>query len=321
MKIRIGILGCANIARKSVIPAIKALNDRYELMYVASRTMEKADAFAAEFNCCPLCGYEALVAAEDVDALYIPLPTGLHVEWVNRALQSGKHVYAEKSIARCHADALQMVNHAKAGDLALMEGYMFLYHAQQRRILDLIGSGAIGEIRHFSSSFGFPPLPKDNFRYSEEIGGGALLDAAGYTVRAAHLVLGPELKVRAASLFVDPVAGTSVYGSAFMSNAKGVGASLSFGFDNFYQCRYEIWGSKGKLSAERAFTPPPDMCPRITLETASGSEVILADADNHFIRAFEEFHRVCGSPELRQEHYAQVLRQSQALDQIRKLGS
>jgi len=120
---------------------------------------------------------------------------------------------------------------------------------------------------------------------------------------------------------MDPGAGTSVYGSAFMTNAKGIGASLSFGFDNFYQCRYEVWGSKGKLSAERAFTPPPELRPKIILETASGSEVILADSDNHFIRAFEEFHRVCCSPELRQDHYAQVLRQTQSLDQIRKLGS
>jgi len=320
MKIRIGILGCANIAKRSVIPAIRALSDKYELRYVASRSAEKASAFAAEFGCRPIVGYETLIDAVDVDALYIPLPTGLHREWVNKALRSGKHAYVEKSLAYCYPDAVQMVESAKAKGLGLMEGYMFLYHAQHQLVLDLIRKGIIGEIRHFFSSFGFPPLPHDNFRYSEEIGGGALLDAAGYTVRAVHLILGPEFKVRAASLYVDPVADTSVYGSAFMSNEEGIGASLSFGFDNFYQCRYEVWGSKGKISVERAFTPPPEMKPRILVETASGTEAIQAPVDNHFVRAFEEFHRICSSEESRGRHYDEVLRQSRSLDQIRSFS-
>ncbi|MBC7603407.1 MAG: Gfo/Idh/MocA family oxidoreductase, partial [Ramlibacter sp.] len=81
-KIRIGIVGCAKIARRSMAPAIRQLGDDFELVAVASRDAAKAATFAAEFGCEAVTGYDALVERPDVDALYVPLPTGLHPEWV-----------------------------------------------------------------------------------------------------------------------------------------------------------------------------------------------------------------------------------------------
>ena len=315
--IKIGILGCANIAKRSVIPAIKLLPDKFELLYVASRSPQKAKDFANEFNCQPIIGYNTLIDAKEIDALYIPLPTGLHKEWINRALHSGKHVYAEKSIAYSYTDALEMVENAKKYRLALMEGFMFLYHSQHEIIFNMLREDAIGEIRHFSSSFGFPPLDPMNFRYSEILGGGALLDAAGYTVRAAHFILGDEFEVKGATFYRDSTRSTNIYGSAFMTNSKGIGASLAFGFDNFYQCRYELWGEKGKIIADRAFTPPVEFRPRIMIESHNGIHVIQAESDNHFVHAFEEFYNIIENIILREKHYSDILRQSHSLDLIR----
>jgi len=318
--IRIGVLGCANIAHRSMIPAIRQLDTHFDLAGIASRDGVKAAAFAAQFACKPYGSYDELVEASDVDALYIPLPTGLHKKWIDRALAAGKHVYAEKSIALCEADAREMVARARAHSVVLMEGFMFQYHRQHQQVKELLASGVIGELRHFSSSFGFPPLPDGDFRYDDAIGGGVLMDAAGYPVRATHFLLGDEFEVQAATLFHHQSKGTQTYGSAFLANNAGIGASLAFSFDSFYQCRYELVGQHGKLTAERAFTPRPDLCPRLVLETNSGTQVIEAEPDNHFVKAMLKFHASINRVVEREALYGEILLQSNSLAAIKKLG-
>ena len=319
-RIRIGVMGCAAIARKSVIPAIKQLADEFTLVAVASRTKEKAEALAAEFGCNAVVGYDALLSAE-IDAVYIPLPTGLHDEWINKALAAGKHVYAEKSIANSAPGAHEMVKSARKNDLALMEGYMFQYHPQHQAVKNLISEGAIGAIRSFRGSFGFPPLDSSNFRYDNEVGGGALYDAAGYPLRALHFLLGSHFRVQGASLFNDPVSGTNIFGSAYLKDDSGVGAHLDFGFDHFYQCNYEIWGSKGKLTALRAYTPAAEFAPTLLLEQQGKSETITIAPDNHFIGAMAEFHRLVSGTGDRHSHYDAILLQSDSLEAIKNFAA
>jgi predicted dehydrogenase len=244
----------------------------------------------------------------------------LHKEWVNKALLAGNHVYAEKSIASNLMDAEEMVSNAEAMNLALMEGFMFQYHQQHQVVKDLINNGDIGAIRYFTSSFGFPPLGDDNFRYDEVIGGGALLDAAAYTVRAVHFLLGADFEVNGASVYYDPDLNTSIYGSAFLSDSKGIGAAISFGFDNFYQCSYEIWGEKGKIIADRAFTPRFNYSPTISIMKPEGTNTIAVDPQNHFIKAFEEFYQTIKNPLKREKHYSEILLQSKTLEQIKRLS-
>lgn len=318
-KIRIGVLGCAAIAERSMIPAILNMPEHFELIAVASRTHEKANNFAQLFNCEGIVGYDQLIAREDIDALYIPLPSGLHHEWIPKALKSGKHVYAEKSIALDFNICEQMVLEAKKNQVALMEGFMFQYHSQHKEIQELIQSGAIGELRHFSASFGFPSLPEGNFRYYTNLGGGALYDAGAYLVRAAFMFLGNDLSVKGASLMRSPNSATQ-FGSAYLHGSNGVGASISFGFDNFYQCNYTFWGSTGKLTAERAFTPRPDMNPLIIIENNDGSSTIEAAADNHFEKALLEFHSIIINPPFREKHFLEIIQQSKALHNINTIG-
>jgi predicted dehydrogenase len=319
-KIRAGVLGCAKIARRSVVPALKALGSRFELVAVASRDAAKAAEFAAEFGCEAVTGYAALVERPDIDALYVPLPTGLHREWVGRAIAAGKHVYAEKSFASTLAETESLVAAARLAEVAVMEGYMFLHHRQQGIVAEWIRDGAIGELRHFQGSFGFPPLAADDFRYDEVLGGGALMDAAGYPLRAAQHFLGDGLEVKAASVRRQADTGTSIWGSAFLSRPDGVGAAISFGFDNFYQCRYELWGSRGKVTAERAYTAGPAFSPRLLLETAEGQRELLVEPDNHFLGALSAFADAIEAPQQRAVLYDQIVDQSRALQCIRDLA-
>lgn len=317
-RIRIGILGCANIARRSMAPALLQLKERFELIAVASRDAQKAVDFAREFGCEAVTGYGALLARTDIDALYVPLPTGLHLEWVGKAIAAGKHVYVEKSFAPSLEQTEALLASARLASVALMEGYMFQYHHQQTQVQDWLREGLIGELRHFHGSFGFPPLPANDFRYDDAVGGGVLMDAAGYPLRAAHRLLGDDMEVRAATVFRGNA--TALWGSAFLSNRSGVGASIAFGFDNFYQCRYELWGSRGKLVAERAYTAGPAFSPRLVLESADGVRTLMVEPDNHFVAAMRGFGDAITNTQRREDLYQQILVQSRSLQKISDLS-
>ena len=314
-KLKIGVLGCANIAKRSVIPAILEV-DGLELTAVASRTQNKADEYASLFNCEAIEGDQKLIDRKDIDAIYMPLPTGLHEEWVIKALEAGKHLLVEKSLAMDYASAQRMVALAKEKGLLIMENFMFLYHGQHQFVKDLIAKGEIGELRSFRSSFGFPPLDKDNFRYNKALGGGALLDAAAYTIRASQMFLGNDLNVQGASLINDGQE-VDIYGGGFLKSSSGSFAEVAFGFDNFYQCNYEIWGSEGKITAKRAFTPGEKITPTITLEKQSEQFDYKIDAENHFVNILNEFRR-CVSENDMQNKYAEILNQARLIQEFRE---
>ena len=310
-------MGCAAVAQNSMLPAIR-MAPEWELAAVASRSGQKAQQFARQFDCEAVTGYETLLHRHDIDAIYMPLPTGLHHEWIMKCLDAGKHVLAEKSIAFNYASAEKMVELARLKHLVLMEDFMFQYHSQHRFVFEMLRNKEIGDIRVFRASFGFPPLPKDNFRYDDKIGGGALLDAAGYTVRAVHFILGEDFVVKAANLFYDREHRINIYGGAYLSNGKDVCAQLGFGFDNFYQCNYEIWGSRGKITVDRAFTPKPDYSPLIIVEKQGEQQTYRMDPDNHFVGSIREFYKAITESD-GEKHYRQVLLQSRTLEHIRSL--
>ena len=312
-------MGCANIAERMVIPAIRSMEE-WELAAVASRSPEKAKRFAEKFDCEPVDGYEALLEREDIEAVYIPLPNGLHYEWAVKALGRRKHCLVEKPMACDYTSAKHMVETARQSQVSLFENFMFVYHSQHGFIREKLKNDEIGEIRCFRSSFGFPPLPKDNIRYDKTLGGGALLDAGGYLLKACQLIEGevPPLTVTAAHLKIDPETGVDIYGGAFLSNRQGLFAQIAFGFDNFYQCNYEIWGSKGKITAHRAFTAGPGIKPKVVIEKQDKYDEYLLPADNHFVNILKAFYRsITQKSAGREGEYSEILRRAALLQEIR----
>lgn len=312
-------MGCASIAQRMMIPAIKQMVDQFEMVGIASRTLDKSKQFAEMFGCEPIVGYDALIQRADIDAIYVPLPTGLHKEWISKALMAGKHVYAEKSIAMNADDAQVMINLARENNVALMEGYMFQYHQQHLFVKDIIAKGEIGNIRLIRASFGFPPFKDStNFRYDNVIGGGALKDVAGYVWCCVNFLCGNIFQLRSANVHYDSN-GTSLYGSAFATSGD-VSAEISFGFDNYYQCNYEIWGSKGKITCPRAFTPKPNEETHIILEKQDYRQDYDFKPYNHFMAAMAEFRRIIIDVDSRNKHYEDIAYQASGLDKIEQLS-
>jgi predicted dehydrogenase len=318
--LRIGVLGCAKIADKHTVPAINDLNNLFELVGIASRSLEKADAFAKKHSTVAFGSYEALIATGLLDAIYIPLPNSLHKPWIEQSLRNGIHVITEKSLATSLEDAVFLNNLAKTNNLVLLENFQFRFHRQLTLISDLVSKGAIGDLRCLRSSFGFPPFPdEDNIRYTKELGGGALLDAGAYPIKICQHFLGDGLEVGAANLHVDIARGVDIWGGAYLQNPKtGSFAEIAFGFDNFYQCNLDIWGSKGRVTADRIFTAPPGLSTTIRMETAQGVELIKVDADNHFKNTFCYFYDLIVQEKMRDFEYQQNINQSNLIENLKR---
>jgi len=267
---------------RAMIPALQE-SDGVELACVASRSADKALAAAEQFGCEAVAGYDALIEREDIDAIYMPLPTGLHEEWCTKALVAGKHLLVEKSFAPTYAAAKRMIDQARKKNCLVFENFQFQTHSQWTAIKGYLGSGELGDVHLVRSTFGFPPLPKDNFRWNADLGGGALLDTGAYMAKVSQLLLGPGLEVLGASLEIDVNTGVDKYGEAMFRNEAGQVAQVAFGFDYFYQCRVELLGTRGKLSTNRVFTAPPGFKPLLLVEKQDEAKEIELAADNHFV--------------------------------------
>ena len=289
------------------------------MLLVLSLAVPSATQVAGQFHCDAVTGYEELLEREDMDAVYMPLPTGLHEEWCTKALHADKHVLVEKSFAADYESAERMVLLARRRNSLVVENFQFQTHRQWAAIRDRMHSGELGEIHLVRSTFGFPPLPKENFRWNKSLGGGALLDAGAYTTKAAQLLLGTGLEVLGASLQFDPDAGVDAYGEAMFRNASGQVAQVAFGFDYFYQCRVELLGTKGKLSTNRVFTAPPEFEPTMLIETPKGAEEVSLPADNHYVKMWKEFAKEVQSGEYN-DLWKLLLDQARLIDRVREVG-
>ena len=314
--IKVGIMGCANIAKRSLIPAF-AKHSSFEVVAIASRTPEKAAELATQYNC-RACDYDGLIAAPDVELIYCPLPTGLHHEWVKKSLLARKHVLCEKSLACTYDEVKDIVETARQNKRFLMESFQFRFHAQNLYVKELLAKNAIGPLRQVVVRFGIPPFPEGakNIRYSAALGGGALLDNGAYTIKCTTYLLGQNVKVLAAMEDgADPALGNVNLTGSMMLSADGVPVQTAYGFDHFYQNSYEIWGKDGKISTVRAFTAREDFAAPVILETKSGKEVKTFN-DDHFARLMDYLSGTIPSGEYESE-YNECLVQAKLLQEVR----
>ncbi len=318
-KLNIGVLGCANIAKRMLIPAILNLKEYFNLFGVASRDMATAENCAELFQTKAFEGYQSLIECADLDAVYIPLPNSLHTEWIEKALTKNLHVLVEKSLACDYADVLRLNELAKQKSLVLVENFQFRFHSQLTKIKEIVASGKIGNLRCFRSSFGFPGLPTEtDIRYQKELGGGALLDTGAYPLKIAQIFLGLDIEVVAANLNFLPDKEVDIWGGAYVKQKNGcLFGELAFGFNNFYQCNIEIWGSKGKLYSNRIFTSPPGFEPTVELETAEEKEILTLSADNHFENMLKHFYELIQNKGDRNAEYVQNINQARLINELK----
>ncbi len=254
-KVRWGILGCAGIAEKAFIPAVKQSRSGV-LAAVASRDASRAAEWAQRYGFDKSYGsYEELVADPLIDAVYNPLPNDLHAHWSIRAMRAGKHVLCEKPMALNAAEVRSMIVAARASGVQLMEGFMYKFHPQIGRTLEILRSGRLGALRavHSSFTFRFGHDPS-NYRWVPAQGGGALYDVGCYTISIARLAFGAEPTAATAAGRSDPATGIDMTAEVLLEFPGGRFALCESSFEAHFQSRLLAVGAEGLLRLDRAFS-------------------------------------------------------------------
>ncbi len=252
-KLRWGLLSTARINR-AVIPPIRG-SVRSELKAVASRDIVKAKEYAKEWHIPHAVGtYEELLAREDIDAIYNPLPNHLHAEWSIRAAEAGKHVLCEKPLALTLDEIDQMIAAAKKHNVVIAEAFMYKHHPQTLKVLELVAQETIGELLLIKGAFTFNLDRPDDVRWVPEWGGGSIWDVGCYPISFTRLVAKAE-PVEVFGWQATGTTGIDVVFSGQMRFAGGLLAQFDCGFRAPYRTSIEIVGTKGSIELSSPFKP------------------------------------------------------------------
>lgn len=297
--VRWGVLGVASIFERRMAPAF-ASAENAEIVALASRSRDRAEAAAERFSIARAFGaYDDLLADPRVEAVYIPLPNHLHVEWTLAALAAGKHVLCDKPLSPVFADAQQCAQAAQSSGLRLMEGFMHRHHPQHARAAEIAQSGALGDIVHFRGAFTYAAEArhKSTYRFDASAGGGALLDVGVYPLNTARLLFGSEPESVIAAQVLDPQgSGVEVRVIATLNFPGGRTAVIEGGFDQTFTIRYDLVGSVGVVSSERAYQPG-DGPVTLSLRTGDDVRTETIPGTNHYVREIEHFGQCVRDPE------------------------
>jgi len=267
-KIKWGILGAANIAVKKVIPAMQ--NGKFcEVSAIASRDLEKAKQAAQSLNIPDFYGsYKELLNDSKIEAVYIPLPNHLHLEWSKKAAEAGKHVLCEKPITLNAQEVKQLIEVRNQTGGKIQEAFMVRHHPQWLKIRELIQSETIGKIQSITGFFSYNiPDPK-NVRNQANWGGGCLLDIGSYCINLSRFVLETEPKKVSGLIERDVETGIDKLTSAILDfpNAQ---ATFTVGARLVSFQRMQFLGDKGRLEVQIPFNIPPDTPTQIVIDNGS----------------------------------------------------
>ncbi|WP_159886231.1 Gfo/Idh/MocA family protein [Paenibacillus puerhi] len=299
-KLRWGVLGCAAIAFRAVIPGIKQ-SELGELAAIASRSLEKAQEAAAREGIPQAYGsYEELLADESIDAVYIPLPNHLHREWTIKAAQAGKHVLCEKPAALTAEETEEMVAACAEAGVVFAEAFMYRHHPRYRMIRDVIASGEIGELRAIRGSFTFNSSANSgNVRFNRDMGGGSLYDVGCYPISAARYVLGQEPEAVTVQAFFSPQHDeVDMMASGLLEFPGSVALTFDCGMWAAGRNTLEILGTDGRIELQSAYVGPTDAGANFFVTAKGERREVEVPVVNHYALQADSFARsvLAGEP-------------------------
>lgn len=248
-----GLMGTARI-NASLFPAF-GLSQRCRLLAVASRTEERARAYAAEWKIGRAWGsYQALLRDPEIDVIYVPLPNGLHAKWAIEAADAGKHVLCEKPLAMSVQEVDEISAAARRNGVIVAEAFMYRHHPQTLKVEELVRSGAIGKVRYLQGAFTFNLRQESDVRLDPALGGGSIWDVGCYPISYMRTILGAE-PLDVAGWQTTGSTGIDMGFSGQMRFPGDVYGQFVCGFDAEERQLMEIAGEDGTLHVPDPFTP------------------------------------------------------------------
>lgn len=267
-KVRWGVLGNAFIARDFMIPALSN-SDICELAAVASRSVFPGHIApgAKHYD-----SYEALLADESIDVIYVPVPNALHKMWTIKALEAGKHVLCEKPLACTAEEGRAMVAAAEKSGKLLAEAFMYRFGAKYQKMMEILRSGVLGEIRAMEGIHGYTLDWASPAREDPALGGGCLYDVGCYVADCMNAVMGLYgAKAAEASTALRMKGGVDWHASGWIRYDNGVVGILQSWFDAAQEQRFLVAGEKGTIIVPHIF------------EGNSGEVILTVDGQTQII--------------------------------------
>jgi predicted dehydrogenase len=281
-KVRWGILSTAKIGREKVIPAMQA--GKYcDVKAIASRNKERGLLEAKKLNIPVVYGtYEELLSDPEIDAVYIPLPNHLHVEWAINAINADKHVLCEKPIGLSAEEAQLLLRTARQKpQLKVMEAFMYRFHPQWQAAKKMVDEGKVGELKTIQSFFSYHNVDPKNIRNIKEAGGGGIPDIGCYCISQSRFIFGKE-PVRVSGIVeFDPVMQTDRMASGMMDFVTGT-ATFTCSTQLIPYQRCHIVGTEGRIEIEIPCNAPIEKPCRVWLHTKTGTEEISFPTVNQY---------------------------------------
>ena len=251
--VRWGVLGCSGIGKSRTIPGLLACENA-ELYAIAGRNEEKVKVYAEPFAPKKLyTDYQALLDDENVDAVYLPLPNGIHMEWVKKAAAAGKHILCEKPMALTEEQVREMFAAAKEHGVLLEEAYAYRHAQLVQKVKEIVDSGAIGRIRYLESKHSTFDTNRSGIRYQKGNGGGAVYDVTCYNVSLASYLFGKDPEDMSVYCGFDKETGVDVSDAVMLRYEEGVTAMLYAGLDAYRRGCYSILGETGRIDVDHKF--------------------------------------------------------------------
>ena len=234
-------------------------------------------------------GYEELLADPDIEAVYIPLPNHMHLEWVRRAADAGKHILCEKPLGLNAEEVQEAIDYTQAKGVLLMEAFMYRFHPQWVAARDLVAADEIGTVQAVHAHFFYRNTNPGDIRNQPEAGGGGILDIGCYAVSSSRLLMGREPRRVLARIDWDPSFGTDRLASGLLDFGDGAHGTFSVGTQTFGQQMVQAFGTGGSLRVELPFNAYPDVALRVHVATGIGERDIMSPAVDQYRLQFEAF--------------------------------
>jgi len=308
----VALWGLGRHAKKNLLPAIQS-SKLMDLAGVYTRNHGNAKQAVREYGGVAWESCPDMLKDPNVDVVYIATPTGLHFEQSQEVLNAGKHLICEKALTDDAGKSLTLIQLAKEKNRVLCEAFMYVYHPQFRKVMELIQNPLFGKFLNFSCYFGIPTLDNPGFRNCKELGGGAFLDVGSYTFFTAVSLLedlptGLKVEMEYQDDNID------VSGVAHLRFGTSQHGYLNWGYHRAYRAELMVWGENQSLYADRIFSKSDDYMSSVLLKDVHGQETrISIEPANSFVEMFKAIYSAVHNQTDRELLFEQAKRQAKIM--------
>jgi len=287
-----GVLSTAKIGREQVIPAIQK-SKFSRVLGIGSENSDFAKTIASQHGIERVYdSYDKVLEDPEIEAVYIPLPNHLHVEWSIKALAAGKHVLCEKPIGLNSTEAEKLLEASEQfPHLKIMEAFMYRHHSQWHKVKSIVEMGIIGKIRSVNLFFSYYNTDPNNIRNRIEVGGGALMDIGCYCISFSRFILNKEPEKVIGMMDMDPEMKTDRLTSGILSFSTGTTASFTCSTQLMPYQRVNIVGENGRIEVETPVNAPTDRMTHVWIHTREFIEEVTFNPENQYTLQADHFSR------------------------------